>query len=42
MLEICYADETLIALATWNKQYKIKHSNYELNSEASDIRNIAY
>jgi len=23
MLEISYADEALIALATWNKQYKI-------------------
>jgi hypothetical protein len=32
----------LIALATWNRQYKIKHSNYELNSEACDIRYKAH
>ena len=38
MLDICDADEALIALATWNRQYKIKHSNYEVNSEGSDIR----
>jgi hypothetical protein len=42
MLEICDADEALIALATWNKQYIIKHSNYELNSAASGIRYIAH
>jgi len=29
MLEICNADEALIALAIWNRQYIIKHSNYE-------------
>jgi hypothetical protein len=38
MLEICDADEALIALAAWNRQYIIKHSNYESKSEASDIR----
>jgi len=42
MLEICDADEALIALATWHRQYIIKHSNYELNSEASNIRYMAH
>jgi hypothetical protein len=42
MLEKGYADKALIALTTWNRQYIFKHSNYESNSEASDIRYIAH
>lgn len=39
---MCDANKALIALATWNRQYIMKHSNYEVKSAVSDIRYIAH